>query len=197
MYIQAKHTIFMRLYISKFLRAVFLFIGLTLSTVLFSQSYLGLTTSQVNLRKGPGTDFQILESLKPNSNLFIISSVPEGDFYNVVDISTNKEGYVHKSYVRFLEQVKPNEEGIFTPTGRTNSYGSELTVKNDTKLTLTLKFNETTYSFSPNETKILNVSAGTYSYRASAPGVIPDFGTETMQSGTSYSWTFYIVTSYR
>lgn len=179
------------------LKLLVILICLFLNSILYSQSYLAVTTSQVNLRTGPGTEHAIIKLLNPNANIFIISSVPEGDFYNVVDIESNKEGYVHKSYVKFIEQVKPNEEGIFTPTGRTNSYGSELTVKNDTRLTLTLKFNDTTYSFSPNETKILNVSAGTYSYRASAPGVIPDFGTENIQSGTSYSWTFYIVTSYR
>ncbi len=176
---------------------ILLIFCLFVSSILYSQSYLAVTTSQLNLRTGPGTEHAVIKLLNPNTSIFIISAVPEGDFYNVVDIESNKEGYVHKSYVKFIEQVKPNEEGIFTPTGKTNSYGSELTVKNDTKLTLTLKFNETTYSFSPNETKILNVSAGTYSYRASAPGVIPDFGTESMQSGTSYSWTFYIVTSYR
>ncbi len=169
-------------------------LGLLLSTFVHAQSYLGFTTTQVNLRTGPGTDYPIIKALSPNSDIFIISSIPEGDFYNVVDISTNKEGFVHKSFVRLKELVKPNEEGLFTPIGSTNQYNSELNVTNNTSITLTLKLNDITYSFNPRETKVISVSPGNYKYRASAPGVIPDIGAENIQSGTSYSWTFYIVT---
>jgi hypothetical protein len=172
----------------------FLFFSLFLNSFVFSQSYLGITSSQVNLRSGPGTEHSILKSLNPNTQIFVVSATPVGDFYNVVDIQTNKEGYVHKSYVVLKEKLKANEDGLFTPTGKTDQYESELSVTNNTSLTLTLKLNEITYSFSPGETKKLSVSPGTYEYRASAPGVIPDFGSERIQSSTSYTWSFYIVT---
>jgi hypothetical protein len=162
-----------------------------------AQSYLGVTQSQVNLRLAPNKEATIIKSLTANSQIFVISPTEENGYVQVIDIKSNTEGYVYKSYINFVKQLKANEEGIFTATGKTDSYGSELTVKNDTELTLTLKFNETTYSFRPNETKIIHVSAGNYNYRASAPGVLPDFGNENLQSGTSYSWTFYIVTSYK
>ncbi len=38
------------------------------------------------------------------------------------------------------------------------------------------------------------LSAVLISYRASAPGVIPNFGTETIQSNQNYTWQFYTVT---
>jgi hypothetical protein len=53
--------------------------------------------------------------------------------------------------------------------------------------------NSITYSFSPNETKKISFSPGNYEYRASAPGVIPDIGSESLASNMLYSWKFYIV----
>ena len=163
----------------------------------FGQSYLGWVTKQVNFRQGPGTEYDIIKPLAPGSQIFIVSIVPENDFYNVIDIKTDLEGYIHKSYVKIGQFVKKNEGGIFTPSGKSDTYNSDVEIFNSTTSTLTLKMNSIIYSFSPNETKKISFSPGNYEYRASAPGVIPDIGSESLASNMLYSWKFYIVSGRR
>lgn len=158
-----------------------------------SQSYLGSITKQVNFRAGPGTDYEVIGSMKPGSQIFIVSLDAEDDFYNIIDIRTNKEGYVHKSFVKIGKQVKESEEGIFTPSGKTASYNPEVEIYNNTSLILTLKLNDDNYSFSPKEKKSITISPGTIRFRASAPGVIPYIGSEYLQSNQGYTWQFYII----
>jgi uncharacterized protein YgiM (DUF1202 family) len=170
----------------------FLTLLLLTASIGFSQSYLGRVTKQVNFRQGPGTDYGVISSLKPGTQVFIVSLETENDFYNVIDIATDKEGYIHKSFVKIGDLVEKNERGLFTPSGKTLSYNPEIEIFNNTSLTLTLKLNSETYTFSPKEIRTITLSPGTYNYRASAPGVIPNIGTEYIESNTGYIWEFYI-----
>lgn len=165
--------------------------------VALSQSYLGRVTKQVNFREGAGTDYPVISSLKIGTQIFIVSLETENDFYNIIDIATDKEGYIHKSFVKVGQIIEKNEQGIFTPSGQTEKYNPEIEIYNNTKLTLTLKLNSETYSFVPQEKKTITLSPGSCNYRASAPNVIPNIGTEYMQSNQGYTWQFYIVTNRR
>ncbi len=163
----------------------------------FSQSYLGWVTKQVNFRQGPGTDYDVISSLKAGTQIFIVSLDAENNFYNIIDIATDKEGYIHKSFVKLGQIVEKNEQGMFTPSGETSTYNPEIEIFNNTSLTLTLKLNSDTYTFLPKQRKNINLSPGSCNYRASAPGVIPNIGTEYMESNMGYTWQFYIVTERR
>lgn len=174
-------------------KSILLSITIAVSVTCFSQSYLGWITSKVNFREQPSTNASIIGSLNPGAQIFIVSLSTDNEFYNIIDIQTNTEGYVSKKYVNVGKQLKENEEGIFTPNGQSSSYSPELEIYNNTKLNLTLKLNSQTYTFNPREKRTLEISAGTITYRASAPGVIPDFGTETIESNQNYSWQFYII----
>jgi hypothetical protein len=168
-----------------------------ISNAIYSQSYLGTITKQVNFREGSSSDDNIISSLKPNTQIFIISLETENDYYNVIDIATDREGYVHKSYVKVGKLVSKSSESVFSPTGKSSNYNSEVKIFNNTSKTLTLKLNAELYYFSPNETKNINLTPGEYDFRASAPGVIPYIGTENLNSNQGYSWQFYITTSRR
>jgi uncharacterized protein YgiM (DUF1202 family) len=168
-----------------------------ISTALHSQSYLGTITKQVNFRQGPGSSYEIISSLKPGTQIFISSLETNDDFYNIIDIKSDKEGYVHKSYVKTGKLVARSNQSVFTPDGVSSSYDSELKIFNNTSKTLTLKMNSEMFYFSPHETKNISISPGEYDFRASAPGVIPYIGNESLNSGQAYSWQFYIRTSYR
>jgi uncharacterized protein YgiM (DUF1202 family) len=167
------------------------------ATTGFSQSYLGQVTKPVNFREGAGTDYKVISSLKLGTPLFIISLETENDFYNVIDIATDKEGYIHKSFVKVGKEIKKNEQGMFSPSGETEEYSPEIEIYNNTKLTLTLKLNLETYSFPPQAKKKITLSPGDCNYRASAPNVIPNIGTENIQSNHAYTWQFYIRTEKR
>jgi len=162
-----------------------------------AQSYLGRITNQVNFREGPGKEFNTITSLKTGTQIFIVTLETENDFYNIIDINTNKEGYVHKSFVKIGKQVKVNEEGIFSSNGETTSYNAELVIFNNTRLPLTLKINSETFSFDSKEKRTLSIVPGPIDYRASAPGIIPYIGTENLKSKQGYSWEFYIITTYK
>ncbi len=166
------------------------------SLVTFSnaQSYLGYVTKQVNFRTESNTSCKIISSLPRGTALFVISKDKINGFYQVLNIETNEEGFVHSNFVQLDKILPKNENGIFTPIGKTSSKKPIIKIHNNTNLTLTLKLNNDLYTFSPQERKTLTLSAGSYSYRASAPGVLPDYGTENMQSNYEYEWSFYVST---
>lgn len=169
-----------------------------LSTVVFSQSsHLGWVTKNVNLREGPGTDYAIVRALKQGNQIFINSTEPVSDFFSIVDIATDTEGYVHKSYVKIGNSATLNEEGMFTQNGNTGTENPELEIFNNTQLKLSLKLNDDLYTLLPNQKKIIPLSPGRYKYRASAPGVIPNIGVETVANNIAYSWEFFISSSRR
>ena len=178
-------------------KILFLLFFILTSNSLFSQSYLGIITKQVNFREGPSGDENIIGSLKPNTQVFIISIETENDFYNVIDIDTDREGFVHKSFIKIGKKVNKSNQSVFSPTGKSSNYNSEVKIFNNTSKTLTLKLNTELYYFSPYEIKNINLTPGEYDFRASAPGVIPYIGTENLNSNQGYSWQFYITTSRR
>jgi len=139
----------------------------------------------------------VLASLAPQTQIFIASLDTENDFYSIIDIASNKEGFVHKSYVTIGKQLPESEGGLFTPSGSTDSENPEVEIFNNTNRTMTLKLNSESHIFKPKEKRSLTLSPSTYSFIASAPGVIPNYGNETLEGNTRYSWEFYIVTRYR
>lgn len=171
-----------------------LFFGFSLFA--FSQSHLGWITKQVNFRVYPSKDSTILSSLEPGTQIFIVSLETVNDFYNIIDIETNTEGYVHKNFVKVGILVEVNDQGVFIPSGETSTYNPDAEIFNNTNLTMTLKLNSLIYTFSPHEKRTLSLSPGAINYRASAPGVIPNIGTEYLKNNQSYSWEFYIITTY-
>lgn len=168
-----------------------LLFSITLSS--FGQSYLGWIISKVNFRDQPNTEASIIRSLKPGTQIFIVSLERDDDYYNIIDIKTNTEGYVSKKFVKVGKLVKESDNDIFTPTGESTSSNPAVEVFNNTSIILTLKLNSDTYTFSPNEKSSINLLSGTIEYRASAPRVIPKYGKVIIKSNQDYTWQFYIV----
>jgi len=167
------------------------------SVASIGQSYLGSVSKQVNFREGPGTEHKIIKALKQGTQVFIISSDLENEFYNIIDIESNKEGYVHKSYITIEKELPKNSEGIFNPAGSTDTYNAQLEIYNNTSTILTLRLNKEVFTFRPKERTMLSVAPGNYDYIASAPSVMPDYGNESVNSNSAYTWEFYIVTRYK
>lgn len=174
-------------------KKVLLLFLILISNVIYSQSYLGTITKQVNFRAGSSSSDNIISSLKPQTQIFIISLETENNYYNIINIATDREGYVHKSYVKIGNVVNKSNESVFSPTGQSSKYESEVKIFNNTSITLTLKMNTELYHFSPYESKNISLNPGEYDFRASAPGVVPYIGTENLNSNQGYSWQFYIV----
>jgi hypothetical protein len=177
------------------LKCVFLFS--LICNICFSQSYLGTIIKQVNLRSDASSYSDIIKSLKPGSQVFISSLETENDYYNIIDIATDKEGFVKKSFVKVGKLISRSSESVFTPDGESSNLNPEVKVFNNTSKTLTLKMNSDLYYFEPHQTKNITLFPGEYDFRASAPGVIPYIGTENLNGNQSYSWQFFIRTRRR
>lgn len=176
---------------------LFLLFSVLMSGNIIAQSYLGTITKKVNFRAEPNAESNIIASLNPKTKIFIVSLESENDYYNVIDIETDTEGFVHKSFIKLGNVINKSEESVFVPTGESSSYDTEVKIFNNTSRTLTLKLNTDIFHFDPHETKNLTLSPGGYDFRASAPGVIPYIGNENLKSNQGYSWQFYIVTQRR
>jgi len=81
------------------------------------------------------------------------------------------------------------------PTGTFEN--PRITVTNDSSYMLTLTFAGERIVIVPHAVQTITKPPGTYSYTASAPGVIPASGSHTFEIGYVYDWTFYISTTYR
>ena len=162
----------------------------------FGQSYLGKVTQAANLRSGPGTNYDILKTLPAGTQIFVFSATAENDFYRVKDIASDTDGYISRSLVELGQVLEGNnpDESPFDPIGRSSRNNPEIKIYNNTNRTLTLSLNNEKYIFRSQETKTITVPPGKYNYMASAPGVIPYFGNDTLENFTAYSWTFYIGT---
>lgn len=167
---------------------------LLINIIVLGQSYIGWITKQVNFREGPSTEYKIIKSLPPGTQIFIVSTDSENDYYNIIDIESNNEGFVNKAFIKLGEIVELNEGGIFTPDRTSEEYKPEIEIFNNTNITLTLKLNDEIFSFNTHQKRTISLNPGIYDYRASAPGVIPNIGKEKIESNMVYNWQFYIVT---
>ena len=167
---------------------------LLISFSINAQSYLGYTNENVNFRSSPSSNSTVYMTLNPGMALFIVDLKKNNGYYSVIDIATNTEGYVHSNYVTISEQIPENTADVFSPTSKSTKYKPELSIYNRTNTNLTLKLNNISYSFSPYQRRTITSSVGKCSYIASAPGVIPYYGSQNLESNYEYSWEFYIIT---
>ncbi len=163
-------------------------------SIVLGQSFLAVTTQKANLRDAPEKGSEVLDLLKANAQLFVYSSETTGGYYNVIDIETDQEGWVHSSLVKLVKEIPKSDVSPFSPEGRTTGTECEIEVTNNTSLSMTLRMNSSYYYFDPKEKKTISFSPGACSFVASAPSVIPYFGDDTLLSGYKYSWVFYIET---
>lgn len=137
-----------------------LFFIVICSITLKAQSYLGVVTKQVNFREGPSSAFDIISSLKPNTQVFIITLETDDDFYNVIDIKTNVTGYIHKSFIKIVKEIKQSSGDFIASSGASSSTETEVEIYNNTNITMTLKLNLINYSFSPLYADVKQVCMG-------------------------------------
>lgn len=160
----------------------------------YSQHYLGQTTKSVNFRESPDVSSEILKKLSPDESVFLFDTETENDFYHIIDISTDTEGYVHKDFVKLVKPMSRNQGKTFTKDNEIEEYDSTVKINNDTNRKLTLRLNSIIYTFTPHEIRKIELTPGYYTILASAPSVTPYSGGDEVASNSGYSWKFYIST---
>lgn len=126
--------------------------------------------------------------------LVMVSSNDKGDKYRkVLDIESDKYGYVLATSLGNLKKIEIDKEGNLKVEGRIQATTSSVKIKNNTNLYATITIGNSDYSFSPYEERTINnLTPGTYVNKATAPGVMPYLGYDTLEAGYIYSWVFYI-----
>lgn len=157
--------------------------------------FLGQTTSSVNFRSGPSSSNSKIKTLSAGSTVYVYSNKSINNYYKAIDVMTSQIGWVHKNYVKYVQDVDVNEKGAFQSTGYTSSYNSEISIRNKSSYTIKLVVEEETFTLSPNSTKSVKVKPGRKYYIATAPGVIPASGYQSFQSNNGYEWEFWVETS--
>lgn len=178
------------------MKKVFLLLLVLVTTVIAqAQTWIGYTTTTVNLREGPSTDYNIVKKLPEGSVVYIDTDEEKNGFYLAVDIENDIEGYVSKKFIKHYKDVAKSEGSSIQSDGQTDSYEPTIKISNNTSTNLTLRVNSITYRFKPFESREITINPGKFSYRASSPGVLPSSGYHTAESYSSYTWDFSIVTS--
>lgn len=157
--------------------------------------FLGQTTSAVNFRTGPSSSNSKIKTLSAGSTIYVYSNKSVNNYYKAIDVMSSQIGWVHKNYVKYVQDVDVNEKGAFQSTGYTSSYNSEVSIRNKSTYTIKLVVGEETFTLSPNSTKSVKVKPGRKYYIATAPGVIPASGYQSFQSNNGYEWEFWVQTT--
>lgn len=66
----------------------------------YSNAHEMYTTSDLNIRKGPGTNFEILKTVRPNTALLTTDSISSNGFVMVLHSDRTKLGWVSKKFLR-------------------------------------------------------------------------------------------------
>lgn len=154
--------------------------------------FLGETTSSVNFRNGPSSNNSVIKTLSSGSTIYVYSNKSVNDYYKVIDVMTSQIGWIHKNYVKYVDDIEVSEKGAFQSTGYTSSYDSEVSVRNKSSYTITLVVGNETFTLNPMSTKSIKVKPGRKYYIATIPGVIPASGYQSFDSNNGYEWEFWV-----
>lgn len=160
--------------------------------------YLAQAKTELNLRSGPGTGFEILTKIPAGGYVVLTTGDSHQAFRKVLFTDKNIIGYVSRDYLTNFKKIEVDESGNLQVEGRNYKQNADVKIKNNTNKNITIVIGYQTYVFSPQETRTLyDITPKRYKIMASAPGVIPYVGFDTVEGGYEYSWTFYIKTERR
>lgn len=175
------------------MKKTLLILCMALSFSAFSQSYVGVVWKPVSLRRTPSMISQnVIRQLDYKDVLCVLDTIEIHGFYHVIDVRTNKEGYVFWEYVYLGDRID-DQTGALTQNGETQSENPTISITNNTEKYLTISLNNSEYEIEPHGIKTVTMTGGGEVYeRASEAGVLPYIGHDNVETGHTYAWTFYI-----
>ena len=159
--------------------------------------FLAKTIKKASLREEADSSSKVKLSLPLNSQLYVFSENDIDGYLKVIDIRTNKLGYVKKSLIKKIKDLPLSQNNSFEESGQSSSSEPEVEIKNTTSLTISLIVGSKYFSLPPHATSTETIESGDLNYTASAPSVLPLSGKHYFKAGGKYTWTFTIRTTYR
>lgn len=158
---------------------------------------LAKTIKKAILKEEPDSISKTKLTIPINSQIYVFSENDIDGYLKVIDIKTNKLGYVRKSVLKKIKDLPLSKSNSFQESGQSSSEEPEVVIKNTTSLSITLIVGDSYVSLSPHSSKTDTIQTGELNYTASAPGVLPLSGRHTFKGNSRYTWTFSIRTSYK
>lgn len=160
-----------------------------------TEYYTAYTVAVLNLREGPGMDYDVITKIPANDWVFIEGDWRYRDFVKVMFVETGEEGYVSAKYLDGFTPVEVNEKGLLEISGESHSRYANVTLWNDADVTANIKLGNTIYKVYPHSSKTLyNIKGGKYNILVSSPGTTPYVGIENIEGGYNYQRKFYLST---
>ncbi len=146
------------------------------------------------MRTGPGTGNSILMEVGRGERLVLLDRQPAGEWYNVIQIESASEGWIHASVITLVYTSKKSVGPIFGEERIDADSSPVIEVNNQSNEELNLKLGSSLYKIPAYSKRAVTLPVGAYKYYASAAGVMPAIGEHTFKIGYKYSWTFWIET---
>lgn len=156
--------------------------------------YLAKVIKLASLKAESDINSKTLLILKVNSQIYVFANKDITGFVKVIDIKTNKLGWIQKGLLKKIKDLPLSQKNSFEDGGESSSYEPEVVIKNTTGLTIRLIVGDKSFILSANATTTEFINVGEQIYTASAPGVIPLSGRHLFNSNSKYNWTFTLVT---
>jgi len=159
--------------------------------------FLAKSLKRTSLKEDPDSSSRTKLLIPLGAQLYVFSETDIDGYIKVIDIKSNKLGYVRKSIIKKIKDLPLSQNNSFEESGESSSTNPEVVIKNKSELTISLIVGGKYFSLSPHTTSTETIDSGDLTYTASAPSVIPLSGVHYFKAGDKYNWTFSIVTSYR
>lgn len=156
--------------------------------------YIAYTTNLSNLRKKADSQSTKTAIVPKNSVICVdINSLKNG-YYHTIYVDKDIDGWIFKNNVRLGKKIQETKGEIFQPVGKSLTYKPSIEIYNNSKYTMTLRIGHNSFKFTPRQKQTVELNPGAVSIIASAPGVIPYIGEDTLKNNMEYWWEFFIKT---
>lgn len=150
-------------------------------------------TSTVNVRQEGTKDSPIICKMSP-SNLLVVECNPlnKSPYCKVIILSSGKEGYVHKNYLKFGETLPKLSYGALKKMSDNGGVNVKPTIQitNNSIITINLNISGKDYVLKPKGKRTVTANPGVCYIIATGSGCSPYYGADTLLEGGTYSWTF-------
>lgn len=153
----------------------------------------GIVNSPTALFVQPDGSTAKIGSLRKGDLMVLVSREKTGDWLNVVQFSTGRQGWVkaNRLITHYTRHPIPNLDLRSEFLNTTDPPSLQITNDSEKGLYLHLGTLPEIY-VKPHVTQAVTVPPGFFHYNAAAADVLPKFGSSYFVNGTKYTWSFFI-----
>ena len=156
-----------------------------------------IITEMANIRSEPSDSSEVLLKARKNDLMVLVDRTSVGPWYNVIDVGSSKEGWIHGSVIKIIYTKRKASGSVFEARRLETNVDPTIEITNDSYKDLNLRVGRSLYTISANSKRSIQLVPGSYKYYASAPDMIPAIGEQSFKSGYAYTWRFWIETIVR